>query len=121
MSGELPGGVVFRLGALAVSDTVATTWGLMLFLALAARLLTRRLAERPDRPQTLAEGVVGTMQAAIAEVVPASAVATVLPFIATLWLFVLAANLCGLIPGLHAPTRDLSATAALALLVFAST
>ncbi|MBL8483171.1 MAG: F0F1 ATP synthase subunit A, partial [Rhodocyclaceae bacterium] len=46
---------------------------------------------------------------------------TVLPFIATLWLFVLAANLCGLIPGLHAPTRDLSATAALALLVFAST
>lgn len=33
----------------------------------------------------------------------------------------LVANLVGLIPGLHSPTRDLSATAALAVLVFAST
>jgi F-type H+-transporting ATPase subunit a len=30
------------------------------------------------------------------------------------------ANLCGLIPGLHSPTRDLSATSALAILVFLS-
>jgi len=43
-----------------------------------------------------------------------------MPFILTLWTFLVAANLVGLIPGLHSPTRDPSATAALAVLVFLS-
>jgi len=43
-----------------------------------------------------------------------------LPFIATLWLFLVVANLIGLLPGVHSPTRDLSATSALAILVFLS-
>ncbi|MBE2259824.1 MAG: F0F1 ATP synthase subunit A [Candidatus Accumulibacter sp.] len=122
MSGsELAGGVLFHLGPLAITDTVATTWGVMLFLAIAARLLTYRLAPRPSRRQTIAEGVVAVVERAIGEAVPAGAVRRVLPFVASLWIFVLAANLAGLIPGVHAPTRDLSATAALAALVFAST
>jgi F-type H+-transporting ATPase subunit a len=117
----LGGNVLFQWGPLAITDTVATTWGVMLFLALAALLLTRGLSPLPARRQTVAEGIVATIERAIGEVVPAAAVRRVLPFVATLWIFVLAANLAGLIPGLHAPTRDLSATAALALLVFAST
>jgi len=44
----------------------------------------------------------------------------VLPFVATLWAYLLTANLVGLVPGLHSPTRDLSATSALAILVFFS-
>ena len=44
-----------------------------------------------------------------------------MPFIATLWIYLVIANLTGLIPGAHSPTRDLSATAALAFLVFLST
>jgi F-type H+-transporting ATPase subunit a len=44
-----------------------------------------------------------------------------MPFIGTLWVFLVTANLSGLIPGASAPTRDLSATAALAFLVFLST
>jgi F-type H+-transporting ATPase subunit a len=44
----------------------------------------------------------------------------ILPFIASLWVFLVCANLLGLIPGLHSPTRDLSVTAALAILVFLS-
>ena len=42
------------------------------------------------------------------------------PFVATLWLFIGTANLSSLIPGVHSPTADLSATTALALLVFFS-
>ena len=38
-----------------------------------------------------------------------------------IWIYLVAANLTGLIPGLHSPTRDLSATTALAVLVFLST
>ncbi len=44
----------------------------------------------------------------------------IMPFIATLWLFLVVANLIGLIPGLDSPTRDLSVTSALAVLVFLS-
>ena len=44
----------------------------------------------------------------------------VFPFIATLWIFILLANLTGIIPGLHSPTSDLSVTSSLAVLVFLS-
>ncbi len=118
---QLGGSVLFNLGTVAITDTVVTTWALMLCLAVVARLLTLNLAAVPSIRQTIAEGVVATIERAIGEVVPASAVRRVLPFVATLWIFILAANLAGLIPGVHSPTRDLSSTAALALLVFVST
>ena len=122
MSGnELGGSALFHLGAVAITDTVVTTWALMLCLAVAARLLTMKLAVLPTLRQTIAEGVVAAIEKAVGEVVPAAAVRPVLPFVATLWIFILAANLAGLIPGAHAPTRDLATTAALAVLVFAST
>lgn len=108
--------IVLELGPLAISNTVLTTWGVMLVFIVPGLLLRRS-------PSWLnaAEVVVSAIEAAISEVIPADSVRRVLPFVATLWLFVLTANLAGLIPQLHAPTRDISATAALAVLVFAST
>lgn len=116
-----PPAAAFHPGTLSVTATVVTTWGIMLCLALAAFLVSRNLSTAPARWQAAVEGGLAAIEAAIAEVVPAGAVRQVLPFIATLWIFILAANLAGLVPGLRAPTDDLSATAALALLVFAST
>ena len=40
------------------------------------------------------------------------------PLVVTLALFIGVANLSGLVPGLHAPTADISTTAALAVIVF---
>ena len=60
-----------------------------------------------------------SIEAAIAAVFPQRP-RMLLPFIGTLWVFLVAANLLGIVPGLHSPTRDLSLTAALALLVFLS-
>ena len=111
---------VLRLGPLVVTNTVITTWAIMAVLTLASWLVTRRLALDPGPLQTAVEGVVATIENAIAEVEPQNA-RTILPFIGTLWVFLVVANLSGLIPGIHSPTRDLSATAALALLVFLST
>ena len=111
-------GGVFQLGPLQIGTTVVTTWGVMLFFVLVGMLLK---FGRFGRLQNAAEVVVVAIESAIGEVLPTAAVRRVLPFIATLWLFVLVANLVGLIPELHAPTRDLSATAALAVLVFCST
>ena len=109
-----------QLGPLLISETVFSTWGIMIFLWLLCLALTRRL--KPDHPgllQTAVEYVVISIDKAIADVLPRQH-RMVMPFIATLWLFLVVANLSGVVPGLHAPTRDLSTTSALAVLVFFS-
>jgi F-type H+-transporting ATPase subunit a len=111
--------VLFHLGPLPVSDTVVTTWGVMLFLLLMCSLSTRRPRLDPGPWQVTLEGVVTAIQDAIEAVLPDYGV-RVLPFVGTLWIFVVIANLVGIIPGLHGPTADLSATAGLAILVFLS-
>lgn len=111
---------IFQWGMVGITNTVVTTWIIMAVLALAAWLVSRRLSEEPGMVQTAVEGIVSTMEAAIAEVAP-QYTRELLPFIGTLWIFLVVANLCSLIPGVHSPTRDLSATAGLAILVFVST
>ncbi len=114
-----PAEIVFRLGPLAVNSAVVTTWGIMLALALLSFLATRRLGERPGTLQTVLEGVVLAIENTIAAVYPQRP-RLLVPFVGTLWVFLVVANLAGIVPGLHSPTGDLSLTAALALLVFLS-
>jgi F-type H+-transporting ATPase subunit a len=69
--------------------------------------------------QVVLEGLLCAADDAIRAVLPTQT-RQLLPFIATLWLFIMVANLSGLIPGVDAPTANLSTTAALALMVFLS-
>ena len=117
---ELLQHVVWRIGPVEITDTVITTWGVMLVLWLFSWLVSRRLRDKPGVLQTAVEGGIIAIEEAVRSVLPEHA-RLVLPFIGTLWVFLVLANLSGLIPGLHSPTRDLSATAALAILVFLST
>jgi F-type H+-transporting ATPase subunit a len=110
---------LFQLGPLVIRDTVVTTWVVLLALWLACSYLARHLRSSPGLIQTAAEGLVLGAEDAVRQVLPRH-VSMVLPFILTLWTFLVVANLVGLIPGLHSPTRDPSATAALAVLVFLS-
>ncbi len=110
----------FHMGPLAVSATVLTTWLLMAPLAGLSWLGTRRLrVAAPSRLQTALEGALLAMLEAIEDVAPGHA-AQLLPFIGSLWVFIAAANLIGVVPGLVSPTSDLSLTAGLAFLVFLS-
>jgi F-type H+-transporting ATPase subunit a len=111
---------VFDLGPVVITNTVVTTWAVMAVIGLLAWLISRRLRLDPGPVQAAAEGIVSAMEEAISDVAPQYA-ARILPFIGTLWIFLVIANLSGLVPGVHSPTRDLSATAALAVLVFLST
>jgi hypothetical protein len=112
--------LAFHLGPFSIGTTVLATWLLMALLTGVAWLGTRRLnVDSPSRLQTMLEGTVLALQQAIEDAAPGHA-ARLLPFIGTLWLFIAAANLMGLVPGLRSPTGDLSLTVALALLVFAS-
>lgn len=111
--------ILFHLGPLAIGTSVVITWAILLGLALFSRLATRHLETAPGPLQTVLEGAVAAMLDAIEAVLPGKQY-MLLPFIGTLWIFILVSNLAGIIPGLSAPTANLSVTAALAILVFLS-
>lgn len=112
-------GVLFEFAGLKISGSVVLTWGIILLLALFSSLMTRKLQAEPGLLQTALEGAVIAMEDAIESVLPGRT-ALVFPFVATLWVFILVANLLGLVPGLSSPTSDLSVTTGLAFLVFLS-
>jgi F-type H+-transporting ATPase subunit a len=111
---------IIELGPLVITNTVVTTWVIMGGMWLFAWLVSNRLRMDPGPGQTALEGIVSTIEYAVEEVAPQH-VRQIMPFVGSLWIFLVISNLSGLIPGVHAPTRDLSATAALAILVFLST
>lgn len=111
---------VIDLGAVVITSTVLTTWVIMVVLWLLAWLLTRNLRNDPGPVQTAIEGIVAMIENAVNAVAPEHG-PRIMPFVGSLWIFLVIANLSGLIPGVHSPTRDLSTTAALAFLVFLST
>jgi len=111
---------LLTLGFFQLTGTVTTTWGIILLIWLGTFFVRARLSVSPGRIQTIVEGIVTVMEEAIENVAPGQG-KNLLPFVGSLWIFLVIANLAGLLPGLHSPTRDLSATAALAFLVFLST
>jgi F-type H+-transporting ATPase subunit a len=111
---------LFSIGPLDISITVVMTWVIMALISFVCWQISRHLHEQPGSWQTAAERLVIVIETAIDQVAPGQG-AQILPFIGTLWIFLVIANLAGLIPGVHSPTRDLSATAGLAFLVFLST
>jgi F-type H+-transporting ATPase subunit a len=111
--------VLFHLGPVAITRPVVTTWGIMLALALASWLITRRLESHPDRRQAALEILVAGLLQQIEEIIRKGA-RPFLPLIGTLFIFLAAANLSGVLPGVEAPTAKLETPAALALIVFVS-
>jgi len=110
---------IFELGPVQLTSTVITTWIVIAIIGGLAWLATRRLQMSPGRLQTMVEAIVSIIEESIRDIAPQH-FRQIMPFIGSLWVFLVIANLIGLIPGMHSPTRDLSATAAIAFLVFLS-
>jgi len=119
MGNDLKAALLFAVGDVQITLTVATTWGIMALLGIICWIATRSRGAHPGFLQTAAEGIIMVMEDAITSAAPEHA-RQLLPFIATLWIYLVVANLIGLVPGLDSPTRDISQTAALAILVFFS-
>lgn len=113
------GEILYQIGPVHITHSIVVTWGIMLALAVFSWVATRRLRLQPGPLQVVLEGAIGAIDDAIRSVLPDYS-QRVFPFIATLWIFIVSANLIGLLPAIHAPTGDLSVTAALAFLVFLS-
>ncbi len=80
---------------------------------------TRTLALVPGRAQIAVEAVVEWLDNLVCGVLGKKEGRRYLPFLGTLFLFILAMNLAGLVPGLKSPTSRFEMTGALALCVFA--
>jgi F-type H+-transporting ATPase subunit a len=115
----LANAILFHLGPVAITRPVVTTWAIMAVLALTSWLATRRLDPVPGRRQIVVELVVTGIIGQIDEVLRKNP-RPFLPLLGTLFIFLVAANLSGVLPGVEAPTGKLETPAALALIVFAA-
>ncbi len=101
-----------------INWTIASTWIVMVFLMLVSWLATRHLktGDKVSHWQTGMEVLVKGIYGQINEMTKGNPM-TYLPFVGTLFIFILTCNLFTLIPEFKSPTASLSTTAALALMV----
>ncbi|MDH6259113.1 F0F1 ATP synthase subunit A [Bradyrhizobium sp. BR13661] len=118
-SSPLTSTLLFHIGPVAITRPVVTTWVIMAALALVCRFATRRLAILPDGRQAVLEGIVTSVAGQIEDVIRKDA-RPFLPLLGTLFIFLVVANLSGVLPGVEAPTSKIETPAALALIVFFS-
>lgn len=111
--------IFWQWGFVTINQTIATTWGLMLLLALGAWLVTRHLTDslHMSRWQNALEALVQIILNQLSGTGLRHPERHI-DFLGTLFLFIATANLLSIIPFMAAPTGSLSTTVALALCVF---
>jgi len=102
-----------------LNRTILFTWLVMAILVLGSWFVTRRLTNGPhiSRGQNLLEVLVLGLRDQIREVSQQEP-GPYMPFIGTLFLFIVTSNMLSIVPGYRAPTSSISTTAALATCVF---
>jgi len=98
-------------------ENVVFAWAVALGLITVALLGTRGRKEVPGPFQNFLETVVEGLENFVTEVTGQRGKKYV-PFIGTLFLYILCQNLIGLVPGMKSPTSSLNTTVALAVSVF---
>ncbi len=111
--------VYWKWGVFELSATLVYTWVVMGLLLVISWLATRKITSGPDISawQNLLESVVDYMRDQIREVMQDNP-DRYLPFIGTLFLFIVIANILDIVPGYHPPTGSMLTTGALAISVF---
>lgn len=111
--------VYFQWGFVRITATLVFTWITMLVLVGGSFLITRKLAKgwHITGGQNVLEAVIETIRSQIREISKEDP-GRYLPFIGTLFIFILVSNILAVIPGYLPPTGSLNTTIALALCVF---
>jgi F-type H+-transporting ATPase subunit a len=115
----LTAAVLVHIGPVALTATVVTTWLLMAALAIGCWLATRRMSVVPGSLQVVIETLASAIEEQIRGIVNREP-AEFLPLLGTLFIFLVVANLAGVLPGVHAPTASIETPAALAAIIFFS-
>lgn len=111
--------IYLEWGWVKLNATIVFTWLIMAFLIIGSMLITRKLKTTPDitRWQNLLEILVGGIAKHIQDITHQEPF-KFLPFVGTLFIFILVSNILSIIPFYKPPTGSLSTTSALALCVF---
>ena len=99
-----------------VSQTVVTTWFIMLLLTIFSVTMGRKLKKEPTKRQAIAELIVDAIYD-LTEQTMGKKFIKFAPYIGTILIFIGVCNISGLF-GFRPPTADLNTTMALALMTF---
>lgn len=104
-----------------IDATLVFTWLTMFILALVSFILTRNIKADGEisKGQNILEALVETINSQIKQISQQDP-GKYLPFIGTLFIFILASNILSIIPGFIPPTGSLNTSIALSLCVFLS-
>ena len=111
--------ILLQWGWVNLNVTIITTWCIMLLMSVGSWLISRKLNQGLHIPrwQNALEVVVLALDSQIKEV-GLNESRRYLPFIGTLFLFILISNILSVVPWYEPPTGSMSTTAALAISVF---
>lgn len=111
--------IVFHIGFVPISRTVVTTWGLMALLTAGCWAATRAFGIVAGDWQAIIETLVVGIEEQIEALLDREA-SPFLPLLGTLFIFLVLANLWGMVPEMTSPTASIETPAALAAIVFLS-
>ncbi len=113
--------IYFEWGFVRITATLVFTWITMIVLTLVSYLLTKDIdgGYEISKRQSILEALIETIENQIKQV-SRQEPGKYLPFIGTLFIFILAPNILSIIPGYISPTGSLNTTVALSLCVFIS-
>jgi F-type H+-transporting ATPase subunit a len=116
---ELPEAVRIEIGG--IPKVLLMSWLTILIVLVVSLLATRRRSMVPGKIQGVLEMGLEFVYGLVESVVGPEEGRKYYPLFVGLFLFIFVGNLLGLVPGFTAPTSSINVTAALALVVFAST
>jgi len=111
---------IFSLGPWTVTATLVYSWVVMALLVVASALVTRTVTSAGadlGRGQNVLEALVAFLLDQIRDITNQDP-EPYLPFVGTLFLFIVTSNVLSVVPGFEPPTGSLTTAAALALCVF---
>ena len=111
---------IFSAGPVQITDTVITTWIVIVVISALSFLATRRLTLKPSVFQEVLEAVFEAVERTVKDVLPVEPWEAV-PVLGTIWILIGFSNLIGLLPILRTPTADLNTTFAFAVISYSMT
>lgn len=103
------------------SPHMTYTWLVMLFLILVPKFTLGKLEMIPGKGQNFWEAVIDGMEGFMAENMGKEGARMMFPMLATFALYILVANMIGLMPGFMSPTSNLNITLGCTIIVFCTT
>ncbi|MFO8068587.1 MAG: F0F1 ATP synthase subunit A [Alkalibacterium sp.] len=111
--------VYFESGFVRITATLVFTWIVMIILAAISYMVTRNMKVEGEisKGQNILEALIETINSQIRQISQQDP-SKYLPFVGTLFIFILVSNVLSIVPGFISPTGSLNTSIALALCVF---